>query len=208
MNILVHTVNLKITHKSSSSRSVGVHPVSSHRSGWPAVLSRSSAIARFHAGCREPTHPARLSVSDPTALFCLLSERQRQTDSTNFVLIMEPELFDVILGTLTERGHIHAWKSELMYQAVKPLYETGVIPRRKVDFGENRNVLKLRLLMDLLAQLGLDNTRKMLLSEVDVGDEDLEVDIPDLAGKRENTDSPVQAFERNGRTNCTRSIIS
>lgn len=104
---------------------------------------------------------------------------------------MEPELFDVILGTLTERGHIQAWKSELMYHAVKPLYETGVIPRKKVDIGDNRNVLKLRLLMDLLAQLGLDNTRKMLLSEVDVGDEDIQADIPDLAEKRKNTEEPL-----------------
>lgn len=83
---------------------------------------------------------------------------------------MDQELFDVILSTLTEKGHIHAWKSELMYQAVRPMYESGVLPRIKVGNGEKgdpEKLLKLRLLMDLLNKLGLNYTRKMLLTEVD-----------------------------------------
>lgn len=87
---------------------------------------------------------------------------------------MDQELFDVILSTLTEKGHIHAWKSELMYQAVRPMYESGVLPRIKVGNGEKgdpEKLLKLRLLMDLLNKLGLNYTRKMLLTEVDEANE-------------------------------------
>lgn len=93
----------------------------------------------------------------------------------------QDELFDVILRTLTEKGHIQAYKSELMYRAVKPLYESRVLERIKVLNGEekdrSRNLIKLRLLMDLLKKLNLESSWQMLLAEVDPDGEDLETGL-------------------------------
>lgn len=111
----------------------------------------------------------------------------------HFVFVkMEQELFDVILGTLNEKGYIQTWKSDMMCRAVKPLYTTGVLPRRKVLKSDSEDdFLKLHLLMDLLTQLGLDNTRKMLLTEVDAGDEDLVKGVADLSDKKTDAKEPL-----------------
>lgn len=94
---------------------------------------------------------------------------------------MDQELFDVILNTLTDKGHIQAWKSEILCRAVRPLYETRVLTPVKV--GQD-DLLKLRLLMDLLNKLQLNNTKDMLLCELDAEGVDLESGLTEILGTR------------------------
>lgn len=96
-------------------------------------------------------------------------------------------MFDVISSSLNEKGYLQTWKSEILHRAVKPLFEAGVLKPRNVFLDgkrDDRQILKLKLLLDVLNKLGLRNTKEMLALEAGADLKELEDGRDDLFGIR------------------------